>query len=86
VDEFIDRLVRLLTLHFPGSIPELNQLCPLQRVGGFLIWPGFDGIDQLDRQRQVGAVIRSSLAPQEQLMVSTILTLTPEESELMRTD
>jgi hypothetical protein len=86
MDELIHELTLVLLREFPGSMPELEQAKPLQKVGGYLIWNGFEGIEQIDRQRQLTAAIKRTLPPSEQLRVTTILTVTPEESELMRAE
>jgi len=86
MEEFIQHLSTVLQQAFPGSTPELEQFAPLSKVGGFLIWDGFDGVEQLDRQRLVSTALRRLLPPDELLQVTTILTATPEEVELMKAD
>ena len=86
MDEFIQHLTDVLQQLFPGSTPELEQFQPLTKVGGFLIWDGFEGVEQLDRQRQVHAALRQTLSQVELQQVTTILTATPEEVELMKAD
>jgi hypothetical protein len=86
MEELIQSLTRLLEREFPGSIPELEQIKPLQKVGGFLIWSGFDGVEQIDRQRQLSGALKRNLLPDQQRQVTTILTLTPEESALMNAE
>lgn len=86
MDELIQQLNCIFAQEFPGATPELEQAKPLQKVGGYLIWAGFDGVEQIDRQRQVSAAIKRHLAIPEQLQVTTILTLTPDESALMQTE
>jgi stress-induced morphogen len=53
------------------------------KVGGFLIWPGFEGYDQVERQRTVWEILRERLSPDEQRRVTAILTITPLEQEGM---
>jgi hypothetical protein len=84
MEEFIQQLTEILKEEFPGSNPELKHASPLQKVGGYLIWNGFDGMEQIDRQRRLGAAIRKRLSISEQVKITTILTLTPEEAELMQ--
>ena len=84
MEPLIQRLNQILQQEFPGSIPELEVVKPLQKVGGFLLWDGFDDLDQLDRQRKVSEVIREQLPPHEAVRVTTIFTMTPAEADVMR--
>ena len=84
MEEFIKHLVELFSQQFPGSLAELEQARPLRKVGGYLIWDGFEDVEQLDRQRQLGRVLRANLNSSEQSKVTTILTLTPAEAAVMR--
>jgi hypothetical protein len=83
MEELMQALRDLFAREFPGSAAELEQVRPLQKVGGFLIWEGFEGQEQLERQRAVSRAIRQ-LDPGAQLQLSTILTVTPEEIAVMR--
>ena len=80
----MERLQHVLTEHFPGSIAELEQANPSEKIGGYLIWDGFEDLEQLDRQRRLGQVVRSGLPREDQLRVTTIFTFTPTEVALMR--
>jgi acid stress-induced BolA-like protein IbaG/YrbA len=80
----VETLTQTLRSAFPGSTAELEPVEGTNRIGGFLIWPGFDEMDQLDRQRTLSAALRARLNPDEILGVSTILTLTPDEVAVMR--
>jgi hypothetical protein len=44
-----------------------------------MVWAGFEGQEQSDRQRRLWQAIRADLPADEQLQVSATLTLTPEE-------
>lgn len=80
--EVIDHLHELLEREFPGSTIELEQASPLDKVGGILIWDGFDQMDQFDRQRLLTKRIRDNLKRDEQIRITTILTLTPAENSI----
>ena len=86
MEDLIQFLIRLLQREFPGSVPELEQVKPLQKVGGFLIWSGFDGVEQIDRQQRLSGALKRGLDPDQRRQITTILTLTPEESALMQTE
>lgn len=83
MEEFIRRLTELLGQHFTLGEVELEIAGP-RRVGGLLVWDGFVGREQIERQRTVWRVLREHLTPEEQLQVSAILTLTPEEMTAAR--
>lgn len=78
MEEFIRRLTELLGQHFAQGEIEFEVAGP-RRVGGLLVWDGFIGREQIERQRALWRVLREYLTPEEQLQVSAILTLTPEE-------
>ena len=80
----VRRLQALFHTHFPGAMAELEQATPLKKVGGFLVWEGFEGAEQIERQRRLRKVIRENLSPQEQEQLTGILTVTPAEVAVMR--
>jgi len=84
MEEFIRRLTELLSRNFKGAEVALEQAVPLQKVGGVLVWDGFQDHDQLERQHQMWQVIRDALRPEEQLQITAILTMTPEEMAVMQ--
>jgi acid stress-induced BolA-like protein IbaG/YrbA len=75
----------LLNQHFPDATFEFEK-AGTRRVGGLLIWQGFSGWQQIERQRQVWQVLRANLPADEQLQVASILTLTPDEMAAARGD
>ena len=74
-----------LSTAFKQSQVELKQLKPSKRIGGQVVWSGFAGKSQLDRQRQLRKAVDSarSLTDEEKLSLSLIMTLTPEEITVM---
>lgn len=72
------RINRRLEQSFPGATVELETPYD-DRVGGVLLWDGFQGVDQIDRQRRLWKALRSGLTQGEQLRVTAILTVTPSE-------
>lgn len=79
IEGLMNRLRTILAQEFQGSEPELEIAAPAAKVGGFLIWSGFEGVEQIDRQTQLWDVLRSKLTRPEQLRITAILTLTPDE-------
>jgi len=82
--QLIDKLQTVLRADFPGASAELEIVPPAKKIGGFLIWAGFEGIEQIDRQRQLARVLRKRLSSEDASRVTTILTLTPAESAVMK--
>ena len=77
--KLIQRVTAALRQSFPNSRVELEQASPAQKVAGFLIWQGFEGQEQIKRQRQMWKILREHLTKQEQLQITAILTATPDE-------
>jgi hypothetical protein len=74
----IERLRSLLQAEFINSRNELETVRP-SKVGGFLIWDGFDGLDPLERQNRMWKVLREGLEREDQLKITAIFALTPAE-------
>jgi len=82
-----NRLRRVLKRHFDGA--EVNSLVPAgphHRVGGVLVWSGFEGMDGPDRQRALWRTLRERLSPEDLLQVSLIMTVTPTERDTMQSN
>ncbi len=84
MEKLINRLRRIMRLRFPGCTPELEHARPLRKVGGFLIWRGFQGVEQIDRQRRLAQALGEELTDDERARVTTILAVTPDEVAVMR--
>jgi len=56
---------------------------PPRKVGGFLIWDGFSGLEQIERQNRLWGVLRERLSRDDQLRITAILTATPAEWDAM---
>lgn len=85
MEPFIQKLKDLIARHFPDSELEV-ELTGSDRIAAYLVWAGFADYEQIQRQRQVWSVLRQALSREEQLMISVILTLTPEEMTFARQD
>lgn len=84
MDRLKSKLERIFAEHFPGSTSELVKSKPSMKVGGLLIWKGFQRMEQIDRQRRLSAALREGLSSDDRLRVTTILTFTPAESAVMK--
>ena len=79
MEALIDKLQELLGNRFPGCEVNLewgNSNC---KVGGEIIWSGFDGMDQIDRQILLWSVVREALTEEEQAALTLVITFTPAE-------
>lgn len=77
MEALVQKLNELFQRQMPGCqfLPEMAK----PRVGGTILWEGFAGMDQVDRQKIVRTAIREHLDAEAQLKVSLIVTLTPQE-------
>lgn len=82
----VEKLDKVLKERFAGAETELDGADPEEKMSGFLIWPGFQGEDQIDRQAQVWKTLREILSDVERRRVSVIFTLTPAELIHIRSD
>ena len=73
----IDDVRGLLRKKFRGATVKIAPFAG-GRVGGTLIWDGFEGQAQIDRQTALREII-DTMPRDQQLKVSFILTLTPDE-------
>jgi hypothetical protein len=78
------RIDELLTRRFPGSSAELEVYPETHKVGGYLIWDGFEAIEPLDRQRQLHQVLREEIGKNYRSEVTSIFAMTPAEVAVMR--
>ena len=84
MEEIIDKVEQVLKRAFRGATTELELVRPGGKIGGFLIWSGFEGVEQIDRQRELARVIHEKLRAEDLSRLTTILTMTPEESAAMK--
>ena len=74
------KLTAVLSKNFPDASIKVEQAGSNKKLGGMVVWNGFDGIDQVDRQRELWSVLKKTLSPEEQLKISAILTMAPVET------
>lgn len=79
MDPLVEEIEGIFRRELPGSEPALETLAPSTKVSGYLVWDGFDGKEQTERQSSVRRVMRQYLAPEDLVRVSLVLTLTPHE-------
>ncbi len=69
---------------FPGCEAKLEVVRPAKRIGGVLVWEGFGGVEQIDRQRLVREALDAAIHGPDRKAISLILTLTPTELRVMK--
>jgi acid stress-induced BolA-like protein IbaG/YrbA len=69
---------------FPRAEVDLDRYPETGKVGASVIWEGFVGKEQMDRQAQVRKSIRKSFSTDEAQRFTLIITLTPDEMAAMR--
>jgi hypothetical protein len=79
MEEFKATLEESLKQSFPGCDPQLEIVEPMEKIGGVLVWQGFEGLPQHERQARLWAFLRQSLDLLDQMRVTAILTVTPLE-------
>ncbi len=78
--QVVDRIRQVLLGKFPDAqIDELEKPSSADRASVIVAWKGFEGLEQLDRQRKLWAALRQQLSKEDQLAIGWIMTLTPEE-------
>ena len=73
------KLEKALVARFKGAEVQLRRTKD-QRVRGSLLWAGFEGLPQIDRQLELRRIIDDTLPESQRQEISMILTLTPDEA------
>lgn len=79
MDPLVEEIEDIFRRELPGSEPALEAFAASTKVGGYLVWNGFSGKEQTERQSSVRRVMRQHLSPEDLVRVSLVLTLTPNE-------
>ena len=79
VDQTKDHARDALVKSFNQAVVRLTSIPASGGVGGFIVWDGFDDLDEKERQDRIWAVLRSELTPAEQMELSAIFALTSQE-------
>ena len=82
MEAFAKKVKDVLVAEFPNATVALEAAKPSKKIGGLMVWEGFKGIEQIKRQTRLWKVLRHRLTPEEQLRITAILTVTPQEREV----
>ena len=77
-------LKKALSTAFPRSQfrPEVNKAD--KRIGGVLVWDGFQDIDQIDRQRMVREALDRVIQGDPRRDIAFIITVTHAEMAVLK--
>ncbi len=73
------QLEEWLTSQFPQAEILLDPAQRGRKIGGVLAWEGFAGIEPIDRQELLWRSLRTHFNREDQLLISSLITLTPAE-------
>ena len=79
---FSERVRDVLNENFSGAQVSVEDYDGEERVGGYILWDGFDDQEPIDRQLAIFKVLRDKLGSEAQ-RVSLIFAYTPREWEIM---
>lgn len=65
---------------------DLELVPQAEKLSGYVVWSGFYGKPQRDRQHKLWEVLRGRLTLEEQAYLRAILTLTPAEYDTLFQD
>lgn len=82
VISFPDRVREILERNFSNADINLDRSSGTERLSGYIIWSGFNKVEQLDRQRLIYNTLRDELQA-DAAKISIILAYSPEEWEAM---
>lgn len=83
MEKLVQKVNTILEASFPGIEIAVVVKRGIKRITGFVIWSGFSGQPQLERQHQLWKVLKANLSQEEELTLGTILTVTPQEVAAM---
>ena len=69
---------------FPGAEFRVDPYPGFGKLHGSIVWEGFGGLSQLDRQHQVWDVLRPALTDEQRFATGFLLTVTPAEINAMQ--
>lgn len=79
MDRSRQQLEQWLPEQFPQAEIRLDPARRGQKIGGILAWDGFAGLEPIDRQGLLWRALRARFDRDDQLGISSIITLTPAE-------
>ena len=84
MDRLRQQLEQWLPEQFPQAEIRLDAARRGQKIGGILAWDGFAGLEPIDRHGLLWRALRARFDRDDQLGISSIITLTPAEYAVYR--
>ena len=82
---FSERVRSILEQNFPDASVNLDDDSNEERIGGYIVWDGFEDQEPLERQHAIFDVLRKELNAASQ-RISLIFAYTPREWKLISED
>ncbi len=82
METIIEKVDKVLREEFPGAVTELELY--EGRAWGFLVWKKFVGVDDIDRSRQLAAVLSRHFGKNYRRRISSIFPLSTYEMKLRK--
>lgn len=79
---FEEQVKKLIESFYIGADVNVDFSYGAEKLNGYMLWAEFDGLEMLDRQKNLYNYLRSRLGPEAQ-RISIIFTYTPDEFKLM---
>ena len=77
--DILTKVRGILAVEIAGADIQIEPVRGNGRVWGFVIWKDWEGVEPIDRVGRVREVLHSRLSNEEELQISAILPMTPEE-------
>lgn len=78
-----ERVDLLLHDRFEGAQVYVSLNDQTDKVEGYIVWPGFEGVEPIDRHKRVTDVLESALG-RDALRIYPISTYAPREFQVMK--
>ncbi len=79
-----NKLKKILADRFKGAEVEIDIYPESDRIGATVVWKGFVGKDQIDRQRLARKAIEKALNESDARKIGLVITFTPDEMAAIR--
>ena len=79
-----NKLKKILAERFKGSEVEIDTYPESDRIGATVVWKGFVGKDQIDRQRLARRAVEKAFPEAQTRKIGLIITFTPDEMAAIR--
>ena len=77
-------LEKWLPQDLPGAQVEVDPLRRGFKISGIVVWPGFDGLEPIDRQHILWDKLRLRFNQEDQNRITILITLSPAEYAVYR--